>query len=233
MVVEGWVFDHEGPYTVQLTKTTGYFSAIEPPPILNAIVTISENNTFTDTLFMTEPGAYQTVSLLQSKMGATYTLKIFHEGEIYEAVSTLRPVAPIDTLTFRFRDSSTGRREGYLVSIYFQEPPRIGNFYRWLFYRNDEIVDRKDEMYASDEFYDGNYIIFEFGKRVNYGDTVRIEMFSMDRAGYDFFNALDEQDNTGDLFDTPPGNVKGNISNGAIGYFGASSVSKKEIIIED
>jgi hypothetical protein len=57
-------------------------------------------------------------------------------------------------------------------------------------------------------------------------------MYSIDKPGYDFFRALDEVDNSGDLFDTPPGNAKGNISNGAFGYFGASSKSTKEIIIE-
>ena len=90
----------------------------------------------------------------------------------------------------------------------------------------------KEEANGSDELYNGNYIIFDFDPTFNFNDTARVEMFSTDKIGYNYFNQLDEIDNSGDLFDTPPGNPKGNISNGALGYFGTSQKVKKEIIMQ-
>jgi hypothetical protein len=232
LVVEGWIHNQPGPYKIRLSLTTSYFDTAAPPAVENAMVIISENDSFTDTLNHQAKGIYVTRKILQGKAGATYRLIIMYQGKIYEAISTMKPVAAIDTLTYRYKESTLLNEAGYFVSIYFQEPPTQGDYYRWIFYRNNKVYRQHDEMYARDEFVNGNYIIFEFNRHiVQQGDTVRVEMWSVDKAAYDFFRALDEVDNSGDLFDTPPGNAKGNISQGAIGYFGASSIASKEIII--
>ena len=57
-------------------------------------------------------------------------------------------------------------------------------------------------------------------------------MYSLTEPAYEFLRQLDEQDSFGDIFDTPPANIVGNVSNGAWGLFNASSVTSKEIIIE-
>jgi hypothetical protein len=233
LVVEGWVYNTPGPYRIRLTLTTNYFDTAAAPKVENALVIISENDTLIDTLQQGNPGIYLTQKIMQGKIGATYKLIIFYEGETYEAVSTLKPVAEIDSLTYEYKEETQRDGEGYFVSIYFQEPTTVSDYYRWVFYKNDTVHQKRDEMYASDEFYNGNYISFEFDNHgVQLHDTARVEMYSIDEIGHDFFRALDEVDNSGDLFDTPPGNAKGNISNGAFGYFGASSKSVKEIIIE-
>jgi hypothetical protein len=233
LVVDGWIYNTPGPYRVRLTLTTNYFDTVAAPKVENALVIVSENDTLLDTLTMGNPGVYRTQKILQGKIGATYTLKVIYEGSVYEAVSTLKPVAPIDTLTYEYKEDTRRDGSGYFVSIYFQEPATPADYYRWVFYKNDKVFKERDELYASDEFYNGNYIAFEFDNHgVDLNDTVRVEMYSLDKTGYEFFRALDEVDNSGNLFDTPPGNAKGNLSNGAIGYFGASSKSSKEIIIE-
>lgn len=231
LVVEGWIYNTPGPYEIKITLTTNYFENDAAPTVGNALVIISENTTLIDTLIMTKPGVYKTQKILNGKIGATYQLKIIYDNNTYEAVAAMKPVAPIDSLSYRYREKTVFDDAGYFVSVHFQEPNTVGDYYRWLYYRNGELYKKKDEVYASDELYNGNYISFEFDYNVNQNDTIYLEMFSLERNGYDFFNALDEQDNTGDLFDTPPGNIKGNISNGAIGYFGASAKTVSETII--
>jgi hypothetical protein len=233
LVVDGWIYNQPGPYKVRLTLTTNYFDTAAAPKVENALVIITENDSLTDTLISNKPGIYKTQKILQGKMGATYRLTIVYDGKIYEAMSTLKSVAEIDTLTYVYKEDTRRDGSGYFVSIWFQEPPTQGDYYRWVFYKNNKVHKQHDEMYAGDEFYNGNYIVFEFDNHgVELNDTVRVEMYSLDKTGHDFFRALDEVDNSGDLFDTPPGNAKGNVSNGAIGYFGASSVSSMEIVIE-
>jgi hypothetical protein len=231
LVVEGWIYNTPGPYEIKLTFTTNYFENEEAPKVDNALVIISENTTLVDTLIMSKPGVYKTQKILDGKIGATYSLRIFYNNKTYEAIATMKPVAPIDSLSYRYKEKTVFDDAGYYVSVHFQEPSTLGDYYRWLYYRNGELYKKKDEVYASDELYNGNYISFECDYNVNLNDTIYLAMFSLEKNGYDFFNALDEQDNTGDLFDTPPGNVKGNISNGGIGYFGASAKTVGEIVI--
>jgi hypothetical protein len=232
LVVEGWIYNTPGPYKIKLSKSTNYFDNEKPPVIENALVIISEDNTVFDTLNMTRPGVYQTQKILQGKVGATYQLKVFYNNEVYESIATMKPLAALDSITYRYESGSVFRDEGYYITTHFQDPPTVGDYYRWKFYLNDKIHKPKNLLYASDELYNGNYISFEFSYDFDLNDTVRVEMFSIEKNMYEYLRGLDEQENTGDLFDTPPGNAQGNISNGALGYFGASAKEVKEIVIE-
>lgn len=232
LVVDGFIYDTQGPQKIRLSLSTSYFDTAKAPSIENALVTITENDSLIDTLLLKRPGLFETQKINKGKIGATYKLKIIYEGKTYEAASTLLPVANIDSLKSVFKEQSPEDDEGYYVRIFFQDPSTFGNYYLWKLYRNNKEKEGKDELYASDELYNGNYISFDFGKGFELNDTVRVEMFSTDKIGYNYFNQLDEIDNSGDLFDTPPGNVKGNVTNGALGYFGTSQKVKKEIIMQ-
>ncbi len=232
LVVDGWIYNTPGPYRIRLTQSTDYFDTTRPNTIENALVIISENNTVFDTLKMTRPGVYQTQKILQGKVGATYQLKVFYNNEVYESIATMKPLAALDSITYRYESGSVFRDEGYYITTHFQDPLTVGDFYRWKFFLNDKRYKPDNLLYASDELYNGNYISFEFRYDFDLNDTVRVEMFSIEKNMYEYLSGLDEQENTGDLFDTPPGNAQGNISNGALGYFGASAKEVKEIIIE-
>jgi len=48
-----------------------------------------------------------------------------------------------------------------------------------------------------------------------------------------FWAVFNETEFNGGLFDAPPANVPTNVSNGAIGYFGAAAVTEIEAIVEE
>lgn len=67
---------------------------------------------------------------------------------------------------------------------------------------------------------------------------VEVSQYSITREAYQFWKRLDEQQTrTGSLFDPQPAPIEGNIYNAenanelALGYFGASAVSRKRLII--
>jgi hypothetical protein len=71
------------------------------------------------------------------------------------------------------------------------------------------------------------------------GDTVTLEMKSINKGYYDFLNSLfSEVFGAGNPFSGPPANVKGNIVNlthkdeDVMGYFIASAVSKRTQIVQ-
>jgi len=57
-------------------------------------------------------------------------------------------------------------------------------------------------------------------------------MYSLDRKAYDFWNGMQILFyQGGSPFDSPPANAPTNVSNGAIGFFGASALSSRQRVV--
>lgn len=239
LVVEALVSDdpNRTPF-VKLTYSASYFNSDTPDAVINALVIISEDEAVVDTLEEVSPGFYETQKITVGKHNSDYKLYIqTQEGDIYEAVGRLKPVAPLDSLSVNFRQETpfSYEEDGYYVTINFQEPGATKDFYRLFFYLGESQYDPEELIYASDDLANGQYITnIEFTDFVVFeGDTVRVEMHSLTEEHYTFLSTLDENQSSGDLFDTPPANIEGNVSNGAFGYFATSAITQKTIIIED
>ncbi|TAD90253.1 MAG: DUF4249 family protein, partial [Bacteroidetes bacterium] len=62
-------------------------------------------------------------------------------------------------------------------------------------------------------------------------DTVEAKISNIDKATFDFWRTWEaSQDNNGNPFGTPV-KVIGNVSNGALGYFGGYSSMVRRIVI--
>lgn len=239
IVVEGLVSnDADKTPFVKLSLSTDYFKNEVPPAISDALVIITEDDLLIDTLKEIEPGYYEAQKILQGKIDTKYQLFIkTKEGEIYEATDWMYPVANLDSLSVNYREETafSYKEDGYYITINFQEPAETDDFYRLFFYLNGEQYDPEELTFASDILGNGQYIRnIEFSEFVVFpDDTISVEMHSMSERYYHFISDLDANRNSGDLFDTPPANVKGNISNGAYGFFAASAISKKGLIIQE
>ncbi|MEX2590977.1 MAG: DUF4249 domain-containing protein [Chitinophagales bacterium] len=225
------------PY-VKLNMSGDYFDNKAPETVSNALVIITEDNLLSDTLMETKPGYYETQNIQAGKINSDYQLYIkTANGEIYEADGRLHPVAPLDSLSVFYREETpfSYDEDGYYVTINFQEPAATRDFYRLFFYLGKVQYDPEELIYASDDLANGQYIRnIEFSEFVVFpGDTVRVEMHSLTEQYYNFLSSLDENQNSGDLFDTPPSNIQGNISNGAFGYFATSAITQITTIIEE
>jgi hypothetical protein len=95
-----------------------------------------------------------------------------------------------------------------------------------------------DDKFINGTYANGTSIYFldqssEY-ERLVAGDTVTVELNSL---GKEYFNFLQEAQaelrGSNPLFSGPPANVKGNISNGAIGFFSAYSVSRASVRVSN
>jgi len=235
IVIEGVISSKPTiPQYVKVSLTTSYFDTGQASGITDALVIVTEDGALVDTFSHQLPGYYVSNKILSGKVGSTYKLSVYYKGELYEAMSTMAAVAPIDSLTANYRAIDMRYEEaGHYVTIALQEPPGIGNFYYWLYYSNDTLMNYGDMIIASDEMADGVYINnIEFSYPQQPGDTVRVEQYSLSEEGYNFLRILADQEEFGDLFDTPPANIIGNISNNGIGFFSASDVSESVLVIQ-
>ena len=115
---------------------------------------------------------------------------------------------------------------GYYTTIRFREPAGRGDYYRINLYTNGVWRNRNELLFFDDELYDGNYADATFDIfPAQLGDTVTMEMRSIDRPAFDFYTGLvNAQYQGGTPFDSPPANAPTNLSGGALGYFGASAL---------
>ena len=239
LVVDGWITDQPGPYTVRLKTTAPYFNNSATPAVIGATVTIQDNEGHTDILEETAPGVYATQAI-QGKIGNQYTLKVKLGSEAYTAETTIKRTFPIDSVGVAYQKETMGRKDGYLVKVYGKEPMGVGDSYRLKVFRNDTLLNRPGELiYLEDRYIDGNYFKgLDLGLDLfRKGDKVRIENHSITEDTYAFFTELSRQMQNGGLFTDPPANVRSNIrtiqgSKKAIGWFGGSAVSSAERLVQ-
>ena len=241
MVIEGIITDAEGPYKVLVSKTFNYYDNSSDTGVSGAEVTISDNEGFSETLVETEKGVYQTENL-QGKVGNTYTLQVTYEETDYEASGTILEPPIFDSLTYRFVEETPLKDEGYYL-YFFGKTPKPGiSYYRWLVYKNGELFNTEPEdfLLASDEFVNEELNDLEFPFAFQIQDTLRLEMYSLERTVFDYYNELlTILFNDGGLFSPPPVNPVSNIrnvtdpQNPPLGYFQVSPIVAEEVIILD
>jgi len=240
LVVDGSITTDTMVHTVELSSTSSYYYNKPAPPVTGAEVSITDG---TQTFSLTEnsPGIYQTAPSVYGVPGKTYSLNIKLASEIggqtdYFATSTIYPISPLDSVSLLFHPewSANGIWE---VKCYVQEPPTT-DFYRFMIYKEQVLLtDTLDEWFVTDDmFFNGNYTN---GATIAYlqqgseqeslipGDIVTAEINSIGKDYFSFVaEAQAELRGSNPLFSGPPANVKGNLSNGAVGFFSAYSVTR-------
>jgi hypothetical protein len=244
LVVEGSITTDTMSHKVNLSMTSSYFYNQAPESVTGATLTISDGENIIS-LTETAPGVYQTAPNVHGTEGKTYTLNINLNSQVggyteYTASSKLYPVAKLDSINLLYHPdwSEEGMWE---VKCFVQDPPTV-DFYRFLLSRNDTMItDTLNEWFVTDDrFFNGYYVN---GATISYldqsikeeklypGDTILLEM---NNTGEEYANFLWESQSeligSYPLFSGPPANVKGNISNGAIGFFSAYACSRASVI---
>jgi hypothetical protein len=236
LVVEGNITNEAGPYTVRLSRTVDFSAPNEFPPVSGAIVTVSDNAGNAETLKETSPGAYQSARL-KGTPGRTYELKVNVGDEEYTASSVMPAFVAIDTLI-------QGEKKDFgdakiAIQTWFHDPAGAQDYYRFSFSVNGVP---SETIFTFDAgLYDGNRLKYDLARDddeeeehgalpIAAGDTIAASLYHIDKQVHLYFLTL--QQNSGDGPPTALTNPISNISNGALGYFSAHTVSESVIIIK-
>jgi hypothetical protein len=224
-VVQANISNQPGPYTVLLSQSVNFSDPNVFPPVTGAFVTISDNLGNKDTLKESPPGTY-TGDKLTGTPGRTYTLSITTNGKNYTSVSTMPSPVAIDTLTLG--KGPFGRDT--LINVQFNVPPILTTNFHFVELINN--IPQNQVFVTNEQYQTGQTITFPLTTAhdsLKAGDTVTVQLQSIDANVYNYYNTLEDANGTG--FNTAPANPTSNISNGALGYFSAYSVSIKSIIL--
>ncbi len=232
-------------HEVHLTTSAPYFHNQEMPAVSNAVVHIDDG---IETIELTEDssreGIYLTPNDYYGVAGRTYKLQISNvdadgDGnfEEYEAETIMKPSAPVESVGVQYNS----RWDGWEVALFSYDPGDRDDWYLFKVYKNgilftDTIT---DYWLTDDKFFNGNiidgpmvqYFDEDEGEIVFPGDRITLELAGITEEYYYFITNVQQEGNEKiPLFSGPAANVKGNISNGALGFFSVMEVSRGSTI---
>jgi hypothetical protein len=233
LVIEGVITDIDNTCIIKLSKTADYFNQKTNPVVSDAAITLTDDTGTSLNLYETEPGTY-TGKSIQTKSNTNYTLNIISAGEEYVAKATIPHKVNIDSLTCKYYSNSIFYEVGYVVSCHFSDPEKFRNYYRVKTYNiNDKSKAKYSKDLYNDDLFNGNNVELPWSYDVyQESDTVIVELYTLDAHTYDYYKTLFPISGGADMMSmTTPANPKSNINNGALGYFGAYTISSDTIII--
>ena len=239
IVVEGVLTNerkaHEVSISRPLTDPNG-----TPQPVSGALVAIWEtdqaDNNKAHRLHEVQPGRYLTDSTVRAVYGKLYTLFILYQGQEYYGESYMVPVDQLKQLSYH---KVPGQELWYELNFVETSNPSMVEYrLNWGHlpgFRNLPAEQtRAYIVYYTVKSIDVNKIFKPAKERVPFpvGTRVYRRQYSMNQWQEDFVRTLmAETEWRGGLFDVQPGNVRTNLSEGAVGYFSVSQVVTDTSII--
>jgi hypothetical protein len=233
LVIEGVISDKPGQSKFEISKAVDFFNPSIFPSVSGAEVVISDNLGNVDTLHESQSGVYTADSLI-GVIGRTYIANVTIDSVTYSASSQMEHTIAIDSMQTEYQPGGgigSEEDEGYKLQVYFSDRPNIDDWARIHIVKNDSLL--AGYFLYDDQFSDGNYIEYEGFERVFVeGDTLKVDILSMDEPVYDYFYSLYSvvAGTDGSEPQLAPTNPSSNWSNDALGYFGAFAVSSDTII---
>lgn len=184
-------------------------------------------------------------SSFEGEFATDYALRIVASGKTYEARTRIPELAKrIDSLWWKNAPKPEDSAKA-VVMVKTTDPPGLGNYIRY-FTRvdsgpflpglnsvfDDQIVDGKTYSLQVDKGIDRN-VDFDFEDFAFFdkGDTVTLKLTNIDKATYNFWRTMEySYSSIGNPFSSPT-KVLGNISGGALGYFGGYAADYKTVLI--
>jgi len=246
IVIEGQVTNVSGRQFVKITRSLDFYQSGQAERVTNAIVNITDDAGGSVTLVHNprkhpdSTGYYAPLGNFVGAIGKTYTMTVTLDGDTYTATDKLLRVTSFDSIRYqpnRFRNRDKPSDGKYIeLLMYAKEPQETEDNYLFKFYRNDSLTyTNHNDVYIFNDYGIGERID-GVGSPVYYapGDSARVEMYSITRDGYLFFNDLSTiLTSDGGMFSPPPANPRSNISGGALGFFQVSAMTTAAIKVKD
>lgn len=260
LVVEATI-ENDRPPVVFLSRSLSFYSEVSPEVLAasfvrGAEVWVSDGtrrhrlredsvvNIFGLTIYYytNDPASPSTAIL--GALKSNYTLEISTGGQTYTAATTIPDITRrIDSIWWEPVEDPEDSTLAKLI-IRATDKPGFGNYIRYFTKTNegpflpgfnsvfdDQVIDGTTYTFPVDRGFDKNLDPSDYEPFFNRGDTVTVKVADIDKITYDFWRTLEfSYQSVGNPFSNPV-KVLGNISNGALGYFGGYAAQYHTLVI--
>lgn len=221
---------------IKLTTTSSYFGTTIPV-VSGATVFITDSNStvfnFTET---PNTGEYLCNTFIPV-LNQNYTLTVAHNGKIFTASETLKPVPAIDFIEQNNAGGITG--QDIEIKTFFTDPRTTDDFYmarikaNFLAFPTYEVTE--------DKYFQGNQIFqLYIHEKLAPGNELDIKLYGISQRYFNYMSILLSiaGSNSGNPFQSPPATVHGNIVNTAntddfaLGYFSLSETDTEHYVVK-
>ena len=241
LVIEAVVDASTQMATVTLTKSNGFYDDISLDLETGAIVELTLADGSMVTLSEVEDGIYLATGI-QVAEGDELTMAITDQaGNLYQATTFVPHDVLIDSLDIV---ETTGGGPGggggspfggdtttqYQIFTFWNDVPNQASYYRLRAIVNDTL---QADVYTmiDDVGNDGQQLFRPFFQNFDGGDTVTIQLLSLDKGSYNYFTELSSVQGQG-FNSTTPFNPDSNFDNNALGYFGVMKMDTRTVVLE-
>jgi hypothetical protein len=235
LVIEANVDVTNQTATVFLTKSNGFYDDIS----LNVITDATVNLTLADgsilNLPMISDGFYAAFGINAAEGDELVMSVVDGDEKVYEATENVPHEVALDSLEFIARTGGFGLGGGdadttYQVFVHWQDVADKESFYRIRSILNDTLQTGTYSL-ADDIGFDGTAFSTPLFSFFETGDTVTIQILSIDDGSFRYFSDLSAAQGQG-FGSTTPYNPKSNFDNNALGYFGISRTDEETVIMK-
>lgn len=235
IVVDAFVNNQLDTQTIKLTRSIGYFDSTgSEPAITNAQVAIIDQSASLPKIFVfqhSKQGNYQFVPNANNgdtfTIGHDYALLVVVGQDTLVSFSSLNPTTSIDSLRLVdvVGNGPPINTTGNYVELMAKDRKGPGDFYWIKTFRNDSFLNGINQLNISADMgntsngQDGELFIYpiryngvnDFLRSYKSGESVRIEIHSINGLAFAWFNLVISENQNGGLFATPPANIFTNI----------------------
>jgi hypothetical protein len=244
VVIEGQVTDQPGYQYVKISRTIDFYNNSQSPRITNATVVVEDDMGGVHT-FVHNPnnhadsaGFYFPETAFVGQVNHSYTLTVMVDGKSYEATDKLIRITQIDKLEYRVDEDEKSDPQDpgrfYELLLFVKEPKETKDYYLFKSFRNDSLkyAFDTDIYYSDDELIGENIDGIPLPIYYAENEKAAVEVYSLSREAFIFYRDLQKLlANDGGMFGTPPSDPRTNFSNGALGLFQVSAISKGGLVI--
>jgi len=259
LVAEATIENDQAPFVV-LTKSLNYFSEISADILASGFIRNAEvyvsNGILTHrlkeyavpigiyTLYYYSTDSANLATSFKGELDRDYSLRIVTGGREYTASTTIPALTKrIDSVFWKQAPGSNDSNKVALM-VKATDPPGYGDYIRYFTKRNsepyypainsvfdDQIIDGTTYEVEVERGVDRNIGLHEGYSFFDKGDTVTLKLCNINKATFDFWRTMEfSYSSVGNPFSSPT-KVLGNISNGALGYFGGYAAQFRTVII--
>lgn len=229
-VIEANYTAEDSTVRVFITQTSNFFSNDANPTVNNAVVMITDQAGNSQQVPFTSDGKYELTNYAPS-YGSTYTMTVLHDNVTYTSTCEMKTVIPQLPVIYDFIEPGIFGDGGYIVAVSYQDPPDAGDYTSAVLSKNGKQLKKlSDVTFNDDLFTNGNPVTRPlFVRFFDVGDTVEIELRTLDQKIYDYYTELASLT---DPNSAAPANPTYQWTNRALGYFSAYPSSRQSVIIQ-
>jgi hypothetical protein len=247
LVIESILTDDSLHCATSISMSENFYQSEAYTPVVGAKISVTDNHN-NEFQLAEEPNGIYSSRAITGQPGTDYKLQIIVNNKEYIAYSSMPRKVILDSLDFEWAENP--HNKGYMVQVNFVDPANEKNYYRFRIYKNGlpykDSESGNEIIVWDDKLFDGNQVRMAVKRGGNFfamGDTIRIELISIDKETYNYLITLKSAiaKNLSMMYvgkgmmegSAAPANPLSNINNDALGYFAAIAISTKTIIIRE